>query len=153
MGKGNAQRSGAGLARLRIAAGLSRRQLADAAHLATETVCKAEAGRGVRDTTAEALASVLGEAVYDVIELARPREVVAGRSVVRPVLAARYDRRWTRVEAARKLGVHEDVLMRLEHGRTVLPANALKVAEGYGLDVFELVPDPTKEDSGTPVAA
>lgn len=136
---------------------MSRSQLAERANVSVTTVSHAERGRGVMKQTVDALAAVLGDEVRDTVTVAsgiRPlRPVKAGEDAVRPVLRARFDRGWSRKEAARQLGVHEDVLMRLEEGHSVQPSNALKVARAYGLDVFELVPDPTKEENGTPVLA
>lgn len=143
--------SGGGFARLRIARGLSRRQLAEAANVSPTSVGRAESGYGLTRPVLDALAVVLGQAVYDVVPTIhyRVRPVMAGEDAVRPVLQARHERGWSRAEAARQLGVDKDVLARLEAGRPVHPANALKVADGYRLDVFDVVPDPSEEDNGT----
>jgi transcriptional regulator with XRE-family HTH domain len=149
------QRSGAEISRLRIGRGWSRRQLAEAAGVSNTSVRRAEAGYGLTRPIVDALAKVLGAVVYDTVPiLSGIRPVLAGRDEERPVLRARLERGWSRAEASRQLGVHSDTLMRLEAGHPVHPGNAKKVAEGYGLDVFELVPDPTTaKGNGTPVAA
>lgn len=154
MGKGIAPQLGAGLARLRITHGMTQRQLAEAADVSPLTVSKAEAGHTLAPVTIDALAAVLGEAVFDVTHVNEGvREVLAGADTVRPVLAARIERGWSRAEASRRLCIDQKTLTRLESGERVKPGTALKVAQFYGLDVFDLIPDPTKEDNGAPVAA
>jgi transcriptional regulator with XRE-family HTH domain len=124
------------LARLRIEAGLSRRQLAERAGLWPSSVSRAERGDYVLPEVREALVRVLG------VE-ARPLISVRGPEPDTPVYWARITRSDSGREAAKRAGVTKDVLYRAEHGLPIHPANAKRIADALGLEVLDvLAPKP-----------
>lgn len=137
---------GVALTRLRLDAGLSARQAAQAAGVSVSSVIRAERGQALTRPIIDALAGVLGESVHEFTRVAReiPPDAV-------PALLARHERGLSRAAAAKLTGVSPDVLARAEAGRGVHPANARRIALAYGLSVADVLP--LKDDNDHSQAA
>jgi lambda repressor-like predicted transcriptional regulator len=123
--------SGATLSHLRIAAGLSARQLATRAHVHVSSVLRAERGGFVKREVRDALVAVLGPN-------ARPAIAVRIEHPDTPVYLARRARGESGREAAIRAGVSKDVFARAQRGERVHPANAARIAAAYGLRVEDV---------------
>jgi transcriptional regulator with XRE-family HTH domain len=128
---GTAGQPGVGLRRLRLLAGMSLRELADAAGVSHMVIQRAEQGLPVSMTTRDALARILGTDVHRVIVM-RPRMTNAGMN---PVVAARHAQGLPRRHAAKQIGVSDKTLARVEAGLPVRPVNAKRIALALGLKV------------------
>lgn len=138
MGNAAPDTSGLHVTRLRLAAGLSARQLATKAGVSTSCVHRAESGRAVTRDVLAKLASILGPSIYDAVPLWPP--VPAGDNAV---ARARRQTGEALTEAASRAGVSDDVMKRAERGQGVHPKNAKAIAEAFGLDVMDV--SPTRE--------
>lgn len=148
MGNAAPEPPGQGLARLRIAAGLSIRELAAKAGVGASSVAEAERGRMVTRGMAADLAKVLGPAVHDVVEVWPP--LPAKQTAL---VQARRASRETMMQAATRAGVSRYVYRRAEAGLGVHPGNAKKIADAFGLDVFDVLPLPRTREGTNHVAA
>jgi len=92
----------------------------------------AERGRPITDATLRGLARVLGPDVREVVTIQRPRVTLAGDN---PVVAARRAQGLSRRQAAKRIGVSDKTLARVEAGKRVHPSTVKRVALAYGLDV------------------
>lgn len=135
MGSGAPEPSGTVVRRLRLLAGLSARQLAERAGISHSSVCRVERGHAATKDVLVALAGVLGPKVYDSVRV-WPPEPHGGS----PVLRARRSWGMSRRQAAKRIGVTDDVLGRAERGEGVRPINARLIASAYGLDVEDVLP-------------
>lgn len=125
--------SGATFTRLRIAAGLSARQLATRAGVHVSSVLRAERGGYVKPETRDRLVLALGPDVVALIAVRRDRPDT-------PLYLARRDRGESGREAARRAGVSKDVFFRAQRGERVHPENAYKIATAFDLAVEDLWP-------------
>lgn len=137
MGNATPEPPGQALSRLRIAAGLSARQLAELAGVSHTAVSQAERGRAVKRDVLAALEGVLGPKVREVVAVwpALPTDDTA-------VAKACRDMGESVAEAAKRAGVSHDVMRRAASGERVHPANAKKIADAFGLDVSDVLPLP-----------
>src|SRR3954468_10555722 len=109
MGNAKPEPSGVELAPLRIAAGLSARQLAQQAGVSHVAVSQAERGRPIRPRVFQALTKVLGPGVRDAVTVWPP----LGDDAT-PLALARRVRGETRRQAAIRAGVSHFVFARAE---------------------------------------
>ena len=125
--------TGAAFTRLRISAGLSAHQLAKAAGVSKDSVCRVERGGYVTRKVRDALVATLGEDAQPLIPV---RADWPDTAVSR---ARRASGESTRV-AAERAGVSVWVFGRAERGESIHPANAKRIAEAFGLDVLDVLP-------------
>lgn len=137
MGKAAPESPGQALTRLRLAAGLSARQLAIRAGVSHTLISKAEAGRAVTRDVLVALEGVLGPGVKDAVTV-WPAPPTDDTAVAK---ACRESGEWI-AQVAKRAGVSQDVMGRAATGERVHPANALKIADALGLDVTDVLPLP-----------
>jgi transcriptional regulator with XRE-family HTH domain len=137
MGIGDPEASGRELARLRIAAGLSARQLAEKAGVSHSAVFRAERGRSIAYPAVVGLARVLGPSVYEHVAVWPPGDG--------PIIDARRLAGETRPQAAKRAGVTTGVLARAERGERVHPNNAKRIATAFGLRVEDVLSIPTEK--------
>lgn len=147
---GTAGDSGVSLRRLRLLAGMSLRELAERAGVTHSLIARAEQGHTVSKATCDALAAVLGPKVYEAVATqTRPRLTSAG---LNPVVAARHRMGLPRKYAAKRIGVSDKTLARVEAGQRVRPINAKRIAFALGLDVGTVL-DLVNEDDANGEAA
>lgn len=139
---GTTGKPGVGLRRLRLLAGYSLRQLAEAAGVTHTAIARAEAGQPVSKGTRDALARVLGPEVNAAVVM-RPRMTKAG---LNPVVAARHAQGLSRRDAAKRIGVGDKTLARVEAGQRVHPQSIRRIALAYGLAVATVL-DLTDDDA------
>jgi transcriptional regulator with XRE-family HTH domain len=123
--------AGADFARLRFEAGLTIRELADAAHVWPSSVSRVERGGFVRREVRDALVTVLGEPVRPLIAVRNDRPDT-------PVYAARLRTGESGRQVAKRAGVSKDAFARAERGERVSPATASRIAKTLGLDVTDM---------------
>lgn len=140
---------GQALARLRIAAGLSIRELAAKAGVGSTSVSEAERGRSVTRGMAADLAKVLGPAVYDAVEVWPPLPADDSTALAK----ARRASGESVSQAAARAGVTRFVYLRAERGEGVRPSNAKRIAEAFGLDVLDVLPLPHAREGTNHAAA
>lgn len=142
MGNAAPDLPGQALTRLRLAAGLSARQLAERAGVSHALISKAERGRAVTRDALAALEGVLGPGVKDAVTV-WPAPPSDDTPVAR---ACRESGEWI-AQVAKRAGVSNDVMGRAATGERVHPANALKIAHALGLDVADVLPLPPPANS------
>lgn len=147
MGNGAPEPSGQALARLRIAAGLTARQLAERAGVSHTSVSYAERGRMVTRGMAASLATVLGPAVYDAVAVWPPESTTTALARARAASGESIP------QAAARAGVTRAVYVRAERGEGVRPANAKAIAEAFELAVDDVLPTPHAREGADPQAA
>ena len=127
--------------RLRIEAGYSARQLAEAAGISLSSVLRAERGKALAAPIRGRLVGVLGPRVLECV----PEAGAPGPDAT-PVRMARHRLGLSRAEAARRARVSADVLARAERGQGVYPQNARRIALAFGLAVTDVLPVPDDND-------
>lgn len=140
MGIAAPESSGQRVARLRIQAGLSARQLAEKAGVSHSCVNQVERGRAVTREVLAKLEVILGPLDFLPLWPALP----AGTT---PLAQARRVTRESPREAAERAGVSDDVFVRAERGGRVRPAHAKRIADAFGLDASDVLPVPHREAS------
>lgn len=142
---GTAGDAGVGLRRLRLLAGYSMRDLAEAAGVSHSIIARAERGYPVSEQTFAALVRALGPDVRHCVAIASPvRRTTAGTNAV---VAARHKLGLSRRAAAKRFGVSDKTLARVEAGQPVHPSNAKQIALALGLDVATLL-DLASDENG-----
>ena len=112
------------------------RELAEVAGVSHTVIARAEHGRAVSMPTLDALAGVLGDEVREVVTVG-VRKTAAGED--NPVVAARRAQGLSRRQAAKRIGVADKTLARVESGQRVHPSTAKRIALAYGLDVAVVI--------------
>jgi transcriptional regulator with XRE-family HTH domain len=151
MGNAAPEPPGQALTRLRIAAGLSIRELAAKAGVGATSIGEAERGRMVTRGMAADLAKVLGPAVHDAVTVWPP--LLAPHNATTPLARARAESGESIPQAATRAGVTRAVYQRAERGEGVRPGNAKRLAEAFGLDVTDVLPLPHTREGTNHVAA
>lgn len=138
MGNASPDPTGQALTRLRVALGLSARQLAKQAGVSHSVVTKAERGGALRRSAVDALAVILGPTVYEAVSVVGwPTEDTA-------VARACREQRVSITEAAARAGVGYDVMRRALRGDGIHPGNAKRIADALGLAVVDVLPIPQR---------
>jgi transcriptional regulator with XRE-family HTH domain len=150
MGNAAPEPPGQALTRLRIAAGLSIRELAAKTGVGSTSIGEAERGRAVTRGMAADLAKVLGPAVHDAVTVWPP---LPPQDATTALAKARAETGESVSQAAARAGVTRFVYQRAERGEGVRPSNAKRIAEAFGLDVFDVLPLPHTREGTNHVAA
>jgi transcriptional regulator with XRE-family HTH domain len=150
MGNAAPEPPGQALTRLRIAAGLSIRELAAKTGVGSTSIGEAERGRAVTRGMAADLAKVLGPAVHDAVTVWPP---LPAQDATTALAKARAETGESVSQAAARAGVTRFVYQRAERGEGVRPSNAKRLAEAFGLDVFDVLPLPRTREGTNHVAA
>jgi transcriptional regulator with XRE-family HTH domain len=129
---GTAGNTGDGLRRLRLLAGMSLRDLADAAGVSHMVIQRAERTGHASEPVMQALAGVLGPRVYRVLGLTEPPETRAGTNAI---VQARRALGLSRRQCAAMIGVSDKTLARAEAGLPIRPDKRQLIASALGLDI------------------
>lgn len=129
---GTAGEAGVSLRRLRLLAGYTLREAADHAGVSKDVVARAERGYAVSQQTFTGLVRALGPDVQHCVAIVPLPATTAGDNAV---VAARHKLGLSRREAAKRFGISDKTLARVEAGRPVRPINAKRIALALGLDV------------------